>query len=62
MVLWPTTYLVGRGSCALGGEEHELDGGDLCLNLLKMRLKADDGVGDGQPLFIPTWLKSPESQ
>ena len=46
-MLWPTTYLVGRGRRALGGEEHELDRGDLRLNLLKMRLKADDGVGDG---------------
>ena len=46
-MLWPTTYLVGRGSCALGGEEHELDRGDLVFKVLQMRLKADDGVGDG---------------
>ena len=41
MVLWRTTYLVGRGSCALGGEEHELDGGDLRLDLLQLGLQAD---------------------
>ena len=35
-----TTYLVGGGSGALGGEEHELNGGDLRLNLLKLGLQA----------------------
>ena len=51
-MLWPTTYLVGRGSSALGGEEHELDRGDLRLNILKLRLQADDSDGDGDGCLV----------
>ena len=46
-LLWRTTYLFGGGSRALGGEEHELDGGDLRLNVLQLRLQAGDGDADG---------------
>ena len=42
-----TTYLVWGGSDALGGEEHELDGGDLRLDLLQLGLQADHD-GDGE--------------
>ena len=68
-----TTYLVGGGSDALGGEEHELNGGDLRLNLLKLGLQAAEMHISNSILaafwqylsvkFInSTWLPFPESQ
>ena len=42
-----TTYLVRGGGDTLDGEEHELDGGDLRLDLLQLGLQADhdrDGI------------------
>ena len=35
-----TIYLFRRCGCALDGEEHELDGGDLRLNFLQLRLQS----------------------